>query len=134
MFTRLNELYVAVSAPTKLELAGKEWLERFNAGTATLANLEAVIAGNIFPDGFNTSDIGKFEIPFYVRATFTNGTYFYWATLAINPPNNNMIIVWDNTQNVLENLTEENQLLALECIPGTATFLCPISEAQYDFI
>lgn len=134
VFTRLNELYIAVTAPTKLELAGKEWLERFNAGTATLAKLEAVVMGNIFPDGFNTSNMVRFEIPFNIRATFTNGSYSYAASMFVNPPNNNIWIKWDNTQNILEYWSEENQLLSLDCTPGTATVLCPIAEAQYDFI
>lgn len=132
VFTRLNELYIAVTAPTKLELAGKEWLERFNAGTATISSFSAETMGNIFPDGFNTSDMASFSIPFIIRATYTDGVYFYNGGLWLNPQSNKMEINF--TGDVFEKLTENNQLLALDCIPGTATVLCPIAEAQYDFI
>lgn len=132
IFTRINELYVAVSAPTKLELAGKEWLTSFNDGTRTISSFSAETMGNIFPDGFNTSDMASFSIPFIIRATYTDGVYFYNGGLWLNPQSNNMEINF--TGDPLEKITENNQLLALDCIPGTATILCPIAEAQYDFI
>ena len=132
IFTRINELYVAVSAPTKLELAGKEWLASFNDGTRTISSFSAETMGNIFPDGFNTSDMASFSIPFIIRATYTDGVYFYNGGLWLNPQSNNMEINF--TGDPLEKITENNQLLALDCIPGTATILCPIAEAQYDFI
>lgn len=132
IFTRINELYVAVSAPTKLELAGKEWLTSFNDGTRTISSFSAETMGNIFPDGFNTSDMASFSIPFIIRATYTDGVYFYNGGLWLNPQSNNMEINF--TGDPLEKITENNQLLALDCIPGTATVLCPIAEAQYDFI
>ena len=132
VFTRINELYVAVSAPSKTSLAGSAWLTSFNDGTRTISSFSAETMGNIFPDGFNTSDMASFSIPFIIRATYTDGVYFYNGGLCLNPQSNNMEINF--TGNVLEKLTENNQLLALDCIPGTAMVLCPISEAQYEFI
>ena len=132
VFTRTNELYVAVSAPSKTSLAGSLWLTSFNDGTRTISSFSAETMENIFPDGFNTSYMASFSIPFIIRATYTDGVYFYNGGLWLNPQSNNMEINF--TGNVLEKLTENNQLLALDCIPGTATVLCPIAEAQYDFI
>ena len=132
VFTRINELYVAVSAPSKTSLAASSWLTSFNDGSRTISSFSAESMGNIFPDGFNTSDMASFSIPFIIRATYTDGVYFYNGGLWMNPQTNNMKI--DFTGNVLEKLTENNQLLALDCIPGTATVLCPIAEAQYNFI
>lgn len=132
VFTRINELYVAVSAPSKTSLAGSSWLTTFNDGTRTISSFSAETMGNIFPDGFNTSDMASFSIPFIIRATYTDGVYFYNGGLWLNPQSNNMEINF--TGNVLEKLTKDNQLLDLDCIPGTAMVLCPIVEAQYYFI
>ena len=132
VFTRINELYVAVSAPSKTSLADSSWLTTFNDGSRTISSFFAETMGNIFPDEFNTSDMASFSIPFIVRATYTDGVYFYNGELWLNPQSNKIEINF--TGDVFEKLTEENQLLALECIPGTATVLCPIAEAQYDFI
>lgn len=132
VFTRINELYVAVSAPSKTSLADSSWLTTFNDGSRIISSFFAETMGNIFPDGFNTSDMVSFSIPFIVRATYTDGIYFYNGELWLNPQSNKIEINF--TGDPLEKITENNQLLALDCIPGTATVLCPIAEAQYDFI
>ena len=106
VFTRINELYVAVSAPSKTSLAGSLWLTSFNDGTRTISSFSAETMGNIFPDGFNTSDMASFSIPFIIRATYTDGVYFYNGGLWLNPQSNNMEINF--TGDPLEKITENN--------------------------